>query len=144
MSEITLKDIEAKAQELYGNDRPYISLEEWTKTQVDIFNSTEGTLHLKDGYSCPFCKNKGQIAKINDEGVEVHYHCKCMKTRRTLYEARKSGLNDVLSSFTFKSFITNEKWQRDIKEKAMAFCSDENANWFFIGGQPGCKQSTRS
>lgn len=137
MSEITLKDIEEKAQELYKGEKPYITLEEWTKTQVDIYNSTEGTLHLRDGYSCPFCKNKGQIAKINSEGTEVHSYCKCMKIRKTLYEARKSGLNAVLSSFTFKSFVTDEPWQREIKDKAMDFCKNDDANWFFIGGQPG-------
>ena len=61
MSEMTVYDIERKAKELYGNKKPYITLEEWTKKQVELFNSTEGKLHLKDGYSCPYCKNKGVI-----------------------------------------------------------------------------------
>ena len=138
MSEITLADIERKSNELYGKSKPYITLEEWTQKQVDIFNSTEGRLHLKDGYSCPYCKNKGTIAKIDENGTEVHYYCKCMKIRKTLFEAKSSGLKAVLSSFTFKNFTTSEPWQRAIKDKAVAFCKDENANWFFIGGQPGC------
>ncbi len=138
MSEITLADIERKAQELYGDKKPYITLEEWTQKQVDIFNSTEGNLHFKDGYSCPYCKNKGIVAKTDENGVEVHYHCRCMKIRKSLYEAKNSGLKDVLSSFTFKNFTTAELWQKTIKDKAAEFCKDENANWFFIGGQPGC------
>ena len=138
MSEIRLKDIERKAQELFGNEKPYISLSEWTQKQVELFNNTEGKLHLKDGYSCPYCKNKGIIAKTDSEGVEVHYYCGCMKTRKNLYEARKSGLKAVLSSFTFKNYKTDELWQKKIKDTAAAFCKDANANWFFIGGQPGC------
>ena len=138
MSEITVYDIERKAKELYGNKKPYITLEEWTKKQVELFNSTEGKLHLKDGYSCPYCKNKGVIAKIGADGAEVHYYCKCMKIRKSLYEAQNSGLKAVLSSFTFKNFITDAPWQKNIKDTAVAFCKDENAKWFFIGGQPGC------
>ena len=137
MSEITLSDIERKAKELYGNNKPYITLEEWTRKQVELYNNTEGSLHLKDGYSCPYCKNKGTIAKIGSDGVEVHYYCNCIKIRKGLYEAKKSGLNAVLSSFTFRNFRTDEPWQKKIKDTAADFCKDENANWFFIGGQPG-------
>ena len=137
MSEITVADIERKSRELYGDEKPYITIEEWAQRQIDIYNRTEGKLHLKDGYSCPYCRNKGMIAKTDENGVEVHYNCKCMETRKSLREAQNSGLKAVLSSFTFKNFITDAPWQKAVKDKAVQFCRDENANWFFIGGQPG-------
>jgi DNA replication protein DnaC len=43
-----------------------------------------------------------------------------------------------LVDYKFDKFITTEGWQIDLKNKAQAFCEDDSARWFYIGGQPGC------
>lgn len=114
------------------------SSKEW---QLQRYNEGAGNLNEIDGYDCPICKNKGYIAKLTDLGEEVHVFCKCQKIRATLRRAQKSGLGDVLTDCTFSKFIDSEPWQSNIKSKAKAFCEDDSARWFFIGGQTGAGKS---
>ena len=109
---------------------------EYQQDKVDHYNSLEGKLHEKDGHNCSICKNKGYIARL-DGDCEVHTPCKCLKTRATLKRARASGLNDILEDYTFDKYIATDLWQKNIKECAMQFCKDEDAHWFYIGGQVG-------
>lgn len=108
---------------------------------VRRYNETPGDLDKIDGYNCDKCKNRGYIAKVNEQGYEVHVKCRCLETRATLRRARESGLGNVLSDFTFAKFETPEPWQKQIKDRARAFCEDDEAKWFFIGGQSGCGKS---
>lgn len=108
------------------------------KARVDMYNSTEGNLNEKDGYNCVECKNKGYIARIDDNGYMVMCGCKCQKIRDTLKRAEKSGLGKIITNCTFDKFNAIENWQLEIKDKALAFCKDDNAKCFFIGGQVGC------
>lgn len=102
----------------------------------DWENEREGNLHEIDGYNCNLCKNKGYIIELKN-GYETHIVCKCQKTRDTLKRARRSGLGNILTDYTFDKFVATEKWQQTIKTTAQAFCNDEKAHWFYIGGQTG-------
>lgn len=124
-------------KELFPNLKP-LSYEEAKQRQVKRFNETEGDLNEADGYDCRICRNKGFIAHLSDEYEEVWRDCKCKTIRATLRRAKRSGLGDVLRDYTFDKFVTRDEWQREIKEKAQAFCKDDNAHWFYIGGQVGC------
>lgn len=105
--------------------------------QVDFDNSLQGNLNQEDGYNCEKCKNKGRIARLNEKGYRSYVDCECMNIRKVLKLAKKSGLENILSKFTFEKFIDKYEWQKNIKSKAQAFCKDDNAKWFFIGGQVG-------
>lgn len=105
---------------------------------VDSDNKREGDLHLADGYECSICKNKGFISLLGDDGYMSMRDCKCKRIRATLRRAKRSGLGDVLKDFTFDKYEATEGWQKEIKEKAQQFCKDDDAKWFFIGGQVGC------
>jgi DNA replication protein DnaC len=118
-----------------------ISPEMWKQMQIDMYNNSQGNLNEFDGYNCDICHNKGFIARLDENGYEVHRYCKCQKVRSTLRRAKRSGLGDILSDFTFDKFKALEQWQIDLKNKAQAFCKDDSAKWFFIGGQVGCGKS---
>lgn len=115
--------------------------EEYRQQKIDWYNESEGTLNQIDGYNCTLCKNKGYIAKLDDNGNEVHKECKCQKIRETLRRARESGLGDIITDYTFAKFNAEEEWQKQIKQIAQAFCEDDQAKWFYIGGQVGSGKS---
>ena len=104
---------------------------------VDSENKREGDLHLEDGYECSFCKNRGFITLLGENGYPSMRECKCKKIRATLKRAKRSGLGDILKDFSFNKFEATDSWQKEIKEKAQRFCTDEDAKWFYIGGQVG-------
>lgn len=115
-----------------------VSYEDLKQRQIERFNESEGDLNEVDGYDCRKCKNKGFIAHLSNEGEEVWRDCKCKTVRATLRRAKRSGLGDILKDYSFDKFVATETWQRELKEKAQAFCKDDTAHWFYIGGQVGC------
>lgn len=121
--------------------KPPMTKEEFQKRIIDDYNNMQGNLNELDGYNCELCKNKGFIARINEEGYEVHSECQCKTIRSTLRRAQRSGLGDILTEFTFKKFIATEEWQENIKSRAQRFCADDEAKWFYIGGQVGAGKS---
>lgn len=121
--------------------REDMTYEEFRKAIVDERNEEEGKLHLLDGYNCEICKNKGYILRLDEKINEYAVDCKCRIIRRVLRRAKQSGLGDVLSELTFDKFNTSEDWQKSVKDTAQRFCKDDNAKWFFIGGQVGCGKS---
>lgn len=62
----------------------------------------------------------------------------------------RSGLKDIIHACTFQTFVTEEKWQEVLLQKAREYVgalkgdkqTDEfdskTTPWFFIGGPPGC------
>lgn len=109
--------------------------------EVKWLNEESGDLNVEDGYDCELCHNKGHRIKLSESGELIAFDCKCQKIRATLKRAKRSGLSDVLKDFTFKKYIATEDWQEDIKLKAQEFCLDEDAKWFYIGGQVGSGKS---
>ena len=100
-----------------------------------ILNENQGTL---DEVHCSKCRDKGYIAVV-ENGVLVTKECSCMGKRRSMRRARKSGLMDILSAYTFKAYQTPEEWQVTAKNKAMSFVANENGAgaWLFVSGTPG-------
>lgn len=132
--------IPAQIMSAHGSEPP-MSREEYEQFKVDSYNETEGNLHLADGYDCPFCKNRGYIAKLEHNpvygyGVEVLAKCKCHKARNAIARLFRSGLAAVVKKYTFDNYQTPEEWHNKIKEAAQRFC-DGKASCFFIGGQSG-------
>ena len=121
-------DIEKFAQMSYRERRQVI---------IDIENGIAGNLNEIDGYNCDLCKNRGYTWKLNEDDMDTRVECKCTTVRETLKRAKRSGLGDILSDYTFDKFEAFEQWQIDLKNKAQAFCKDDSAKWFFVGGQPG-------
>ncbi len=118
------------------------SSKEYAQFQCDIFNETEGNLHEYDGYNCKHCKNKGIIHIVqenpfNGAFMPAQSLCKCATMRDTLRRARRSGLGNILIDYKFDKYETAEEWQQTLKEAAQKFCTDEGAQWFYIGGQTG-------
>lgn len=120
-----------------GEEKVEIRPEDWKRLQVDMYNNSHGNLNEFDGYNCDICHNKGFIARLDENGYEVHRYCKCQKVRNTLRRAKRSGLGDILSDYTFDKFKALDGWQIELKNKAQAFCKDDSSRWFFVGGQPG-------
>lgn len=118
-----------------------LSPQEYEQKKIEWYNQTVGNLNEADGYNCDICRNKGYIARLDEQGYEVHRPCKCQKIRATLKRAKRSGLGDIITEFTFDKFKDTEDWQKLIKNTAQAFCKDDNAKWFYIGGQVGAGKS---
>lgn len=120
-----------------------LNMSEAEKTELKIrsYNDSVGNLNEIDGWNCNICKNKGHYFVVGEDGKEAQRACKCLKMRAILRAAKKSGLGDVLSDCRFDKFDDTEEWQKSVKRKAMAFCNDEAARWFFIGGQVGSGKS---
>lgn len=114
-------------------------IERW---KVEQYNQSSGSLNEADGYNCHICKNKGFISRFDEvHKCEICVECKCRKIRATLRRAKRSGLGNVLTDCTFDKFEVHDDWQKSIKETAQKFCMDDNAKWFYIGGQVGCGKS---
>lgn len=109
-----------------------------TEKQCKRLNEAEGNLQEQDGIECKVCRNKGEVYFVRDEKYLTVKECECMKRRRTIKRAIKSGLFEALKECKLENFETQEAWQLEMKSKAYSFCTDENARWFYIGGQPGC------
>ncbi len=138
MSEVTpLADILAKLGEKHNVDVPQLSPQEYQQQRIEWYNQSAGTLNEVDGYNCDICKNKGYIARLDENNYEVHRACKCQKIRATLNRARRSGLGNIITEFTFDKYEVTDSWQEQVKNTAKAFCVDDEAKWFYIGGQSG-------
>lgn len=139
-----LEDILKRLEDRHGIERN-VTAEELAERRCKAVNNDTGNLNELDGYDCPICKNKGvtYFMKATEFGYKcmTQAECECMKIRRTLKRAKASGLNNILSDYTFAKYEVTDDWQREIKEKAQAFCKDEGAHWFYIGGQSGCVDS---
>ena len=118
--------------------------EQYEQQRENYFNSLSGTPKGANGtFRCEICKDKGYIDELEpnlygDMVNHVMRECKCRKKQKILDAAECSGLDGTLQLCTFKTFEANEDWQKGIKETAQAFCEDERARCFYIGGQSGC------
>lgn len=88
------------------------------------------------GVNCPECNNRGYISYTKN-GCLYSKPCKCMSMRGALMLARKSGLDDIMKEYTFKSFSTPGDWERMAKEKAVDYVRNGSGKWFYISGAPG-------
>lgn len=92
-------------------------------------------------YNCPKCKNKELIAALDADGKFTTLFCDCKKIRQSIKKAEKSGLKKLLDLKTIKNFTTAEKWQEDMKIKAIEYVNSGSGSWFYVGGQKGSGKS---
>lgn len=108
--------------------------------KVDSYNSSVGNRNEEDGYNCPFCKNKGTVAKLVDRGdgtyTSEYGDCRCADMRRSILRMKRSGLTDAIKDYTFEKYQDNEPWQKSLKSAAMEYAQNPSG-WFFLGGQSG-------
>lgn len=113
---------------------------EKAQLDADALNADEGQLHIADGYHCDKCKNKGMIYYA--DGIYTKgERCDCWTARNSIRRMKASGLEDVITKYTFAKYNADEEWQRKIKETAKSFLKDEQATWFFMGGASGSGKS---
>lgn len=110
------------------------------QSNVDDYNKRVGDKDKLDGYDCPICKNRGDIAKLFEYPAGCwsmqFTPCQCTKTRKVLRRMIKSGLGSIVHKCTFESYEATDAWQKAIKAAALEYASNP-VGWFFIGGQSG-------
>ncbi len=111
-----------------------LTYEAHLKAKSDLYNSTPGKL---EGYSCTKCLNRGYISQIMDN-KEVMVQCDCIKKRDALKRLKNSGIAGNIKAKTFKTFVCDEPYQKQIVQSAADFVRAYKGRWFFIGGQNGC------
>ena len=121
-----------------GIEIPTLTQKEIEQMKVDDFNASAGSL---TDYDCPICKNKGFVMKLTYDEFYKDYRsygceCECMHIRRTLTNAKKSGLGEYLHK-KFDDYIASEDWQKNIKNMAMEYVKDDSDSWFIALGQTG-------
>ena len=125
------------------NVQPRRTPEEIEQARADNFNRSPGDLNEFDGYDCPVCHNKGVIMLVvapSGRWSTATKDCKCMKTRKTIRQMRRSGLKNVIRDLTFSKFEAAEAWQQTLKQAAMDYAANPTG-WFYIGGQSGIGKS---
>lgn len=114
--------------------------------QVDAYNQAAGSPSVKEktgGYhdeyfhavDCPDCKNKYFVAVVKDD-VCVLQECACCLKRKSIVNAKKSGLVDLLDK-KLNDFVATEEWQKSMRDKAILFIRDGESGWFGAFGQSG-------
>jgi len=107
-------------------------IQKMNEAEAQRMNESKGNLA---DFDCPKCKNRGFIAEVRGPYV-VTAECDCMVYRRNITRLKNSGLQDVVSRYTFENYKASDPWQKATKEIALRFV--ENAQgWFYIGGQVG-------
>lgn len=109
-----------------------IPFEEYQKNKLTAANNLKGDL---TGYDCSECLNRG-YSIVFDGFYEKALECRCMPIRRAYWNIERSGLKNLMETYTFDNYTTAENWQKDLKELAISYLGEHN-KWFFIGGQVG-------
>lgn len=115
----------------------------WENQKAENYNAMVGDLDEEDGYNCPICKNKGNIARVemvNDWPTKIYRDCKCMAMRYTIARMRRSGLENIITDCTFEKYEELDPWHTKVKKMAMEYAGNPSG-WFFMGGQSGAGKS---
>lgn len=108
--------------------------EEYEQLKVQSYNDSPGTL---TGYDCPICHNKGDIMELDPETLDhILRPCKCMAQRRSLRYLARSGLSQVLDTYSWERWKAEEPWQEVFLQSAKEFASSPKG-WFMASGRPG-------
>ena len=125
------------------NMEPAFDRVAWEKQKAENYNAMVGDLDQEDGYNCPICKNKGNIARVemvNDWPTKIYRDCKCMAMRYTIARMKRSGLQNIITDCTFDKYEELDPWHTSVKKRAMDYAGNPSG-WFFIGGQSGAGKS---
>lgn len=88
-------------------------------------------------YDCPKCRDTGLIVKEID-GLSYGVPCECQTRKTYMRRLEKSGLAKLAEEKRLDNYEVKTGYQARIKSKAERYLVDENAGWFYIGGQVGC------
>ena len=88
-------------------------------------------------YNCEKCQDLGYIPYIGEDGFVYSRECECAAKTRSIQRLRRSGLEDLIRSYTFKAFKTPTDWHKRVKENAWNYAKNPGKSWFFIAGTPG-------
>ena len=110
---------------------------EFKQYQALEYNNTEGEMTK---YDCKVCRNKGNIAVVDEQGFTTYPTCKCMAVRNSLKRLESSGLGNLLDLYTFERYKTDFDWQKVVLKKAHDFI-DSRGIAFAILGQSGSGKS---
>lgn len=91
-------------------------------------------------YNCEKCKDTGWVTYEKD-GMIYHKECDCVKVKRSLYFAEKSGLGDLLNIYTFERFNTDYDFQKRLYNKAQRYLQEKANKWFVVLGKSGAGKS---
>lgn len=145
---ISLQDLLTQSQIVseHGYKPVQMTPQEYEQRKADAYNAEEGDLHLRDGYVCTECKNKGWISVVKYSEFSRYYSetltpCKCQRIRKAIHRLHRSGLKNVVKECTFDRYIAEDPWQASVKAAAVKFCHDEGNHWFYMGGQSGAGKS---
>lgn len=99
-------------------------------------------------YKCEKCHDTGWVECTEGvpEGYTAMRECDCVKVRASENRIKNSGLSGEIQAKTFKNFITDYPWQKEMYDKAVEYgkayfrAKDEGGKlpWFYIAGNPGC------
>lgn len=113
------------------------------QAQAGLISSTKPNESLDDyglgGVNCELCGNSGQVHYEKD-GFLYSKDCVCMSKRRMLKAARNSGMEDMLSRYTFDAYDPYSEKAAQIKQKAYDFAHGDSG-WLYISGTPGSGKS---
>lgn len=98
-----------------------------------MINKQPGNL---TGYDCKECLNRGWFERVDDCGYKFSEQCKCMKIRKSLKQIEKSGLSELIKSYTFENYKEDSNWQSKALRMVQKYTS-ERSEWFYISGTPG-------
>lgn len=95
-------------------------------------------------YDCPLCEDEGYICTVAEDGHRFFSKCECRRAKEALVLMQKSGLKDLLDEWTFETYLTENRTQKQMKalaEQYDAALASGQKPWLFMGGQVGCGKS---
>lgn len=107
---------------------------------IDDWNNRK--VEPTDGIDCPICLNKGYIRKKRDENGENDLinsylvECSCMKKRKAISNAKKSGLGELLEHRVVNYKPYNKK-TLEARNLAIKYIKEKSSDWFVLLGQSG-------
>ena len=106
------------------------------QSRVDTYNSSSG----KDdgtGIQCEVCRNRGNIAFINEQGNFACRPCKCEGTRRTVQRLQNQGLYEMAQSKHLDNFQIDTPTRKSMKAVVERYLADQELHWLILCGQSG-------
>lgn len=89
-------------------------------------------------YSCAKCLDRGKVYVYDEQEDDiVSVKCECYQSKVSQALARTSGFGFMLDTYKFENFIADTDFQKNMLGLAKGFCDDDEARWFFLGGQSG-------
>ena len=106
----------------------------YARQKAEFYNRETGVL---EGYDCPQCRNRGNFARVREDGSLYFQDCTCVNIRNCVKKMAQSGLKDVIRDYTFEKYQDTEPWQKAIKQGAMDYAG-KGTGWLLLCGQSGC------